>query len=101
MGSVSLTEVMKELKEAELKPYVYKKAKSGSIYIKFKVDIGGSLRLATHKQRGHYAYRWNLRTDVTKIEAKFKNHMCYYYPAGCFKLMVSDMVREKENRDAW
>ncbi len=100
MGSVSITEVMKELKEADLKPYLHKKAASGSIYIKFKVDIGGSLRIATHKQRARYAYRWNLRTDVTKIEAKFKKHMCYYYPAGCFKLMIKDMVRERDNRNS-
>ena len=101
MGSIKLADVMKQLREADLKPYIHKKAASGSIYVKFKVNIGGALRIATHKQRACYAYKWNLRTDVTKIEAKFKKHMCYYYPAGCFKLMVSDMVRERDNRNTW
>ncbi|MCK5015667.1 MAG: hypothetical protein KAS32_01230 [Candidatus Peribacteraceae bacterium] len=99
MGKISINEIIQQLKEADLQPYIHARAASGSVYVKFKVNIGGALRIATHKQRNKYAYRWNLRIDVTKIEARFKKHMCYYYPLSCFKLMTQHMVKERNSRN--
>lgn len=45
---------------AELKPYVYYEAKTGSIYIKFEDKRIGSLRIGDHQGRQKYRYRWNL-----------------------------------------
>lgn len=101
MESTSVPELMKQLHEAELKPYIHCKAASGSIYIKFKENIGGSLRVGTHRQRRRYAYKWNLRTDVTEMYTKMKTHKCYYYPALKADLMIKEMVKERDSRNSW
>lgn len=46
-----------------LEPYVYHKALTGSVYIKFKDERIGSLRIADHPGRKKYKYRWNLCID--------------------------------------
>ena len=42
--------------------YIYKKAMSGSIYIKFNKKCG-SLRVGDHKGREKYRYKWEIRID--------------------------------------
>ena len=45
------------------KPYVYHRALTGSIYIKFPHWGLGSIRVADHKGRSKYRYRWICRVD--------------------------------------
>lgn len=92
--------IMKMLYDAGLKPIFHKKAMSGSFYIKFGANIGGSLRIGNHPQRSRYAYRWNLREDIGNQYSKIKlDHFCHYYPFSDFERMVGDMIKEKNERE--
>lgn len=85
--------LLKLMYDAGLKPVFFKKAASGSMYIKFGTDIGGSLRIGDHQQRTRYAYRWNLRKDVEKVEHREKlGHICHYYPFADYEIMIGDML---------
>lgn len=50
-------------KLSQWKPYIYHKALTGSIYIKFPHWGLGSLRVGDHKGRSKYRYRWICRVD--------------------------------------
>lgn len=89
--------ILKVLWQVGLKPRLHKVAMSGSAYIKFGSNIGGSLRIGNHQQRSRYAYRWNLRADIKSIEHKDKlGHNCHYYPFADFDHMIKDMIEESK-----
>lgn len=92
--------ILKVLYNAGLRPKFYKMAASGSAYIKFGTNIGGSLRISNHPQRARYAYSWNLQSDILSILHKEKlGHTCHYYPFADFEVMVGDMLKEWQERE--
>ena len=94
--------LLKKLKEAGLEPYLFNTAMTGSIYIKFKTDVGGSLRVGDHSHRSRYAFRWNLRKDLKEYYSKVnKGHICYYYPITMVKEMILNMQRVKRNKETF
>jgi len=95
-------EVLKTLKAAGLKPYIYVAAKSGSCYFRFEDVRLRSLRIGTHNGRDKYRYKWNLRYDYD-IPAVKNDHGVtrYYYPHKdllCMATHMSNYYRKiKEN----
>lgn len=78
-----------------LDPYIYYKAATGSIYIKFKCSELGSIRISEHEGRKKYKYRWNLvlcgkDEYYCQMDRGCKRH---YYP---YK-MIQDMVKHIKN----
>ena len=76
----------------ELRPYIYYKAATGSIYIKFKDKRLLSLRIGDHRGREKYKYKWNLRKDINEI-CKYldRGTMRYVYPWNKVNIMISDI----------
>lgn len=91
MKSSLIKAILGKLKDAGLRPYIFKEAKSGSVYIKFKKNISGTLRISNHDERSRYSYRWNLRFDISKPYTIDKGHKCYYYPLNCIEEMITKM----------
>lgn len=86
-------EVLRELDKAELRPYVYVAAVSGSLYIKFHYHQLRSLRIANHKvYRGKYRYKWNLRKNYPgNRQRRDGNVMRYFYKWTEYKELVKHM----------
>lgn len=66
---------------ADLGPYRYKKAASGSVYLKFKDPTLGSLRIGNHEGREKYRYRWNIREDIKEgfTRTRENGRIQYFY----------------------
>lgn len=81
-----------------LRPYIYHKSKSNSIYIKFKNASVGSIRIGDHNERKRYSYRWNLRHDIKQKNIVDKHqHLQYYYPINLvFKMCQHIMNYENK-----
>ena len=62
---MSNEKIVKDILKAFIKwkPYVYKKAVSGSIYIKFPHWGLGSIRIGNHSGIQKYTYRWRIRLE--------------------------------------
>ena len=64
---------------SDLKPYIYKRARSGSVYLKFD-DVGlRSIRIADHEGYEKYQYKWNIRKDVVHRFMTEDNGIVRYY----------------------
>lgn len=64
----------------ELGAKIHKRAKTGSIYIKFEDRTLGNLRIGDHDGREKYRYRWNIRADVDEsYKETIGNRTRYYY----------------------
>ncbi len=51
---------------ARFEPWIYHISKWDSVYIKFKDQSMGSVRVADHKQLNHYSYTWNIEVGSKK-----------------------------------
>ena len=75
--------------------WVYHKAATGSIYIKFGDPKLCSLRIADHNGRERYRYKWNLMLDGLKSYKKMDGNVCRrFYTADDIDKMVRDIGRE-------
>lgn len=89
--------LLKIFNDNDLGAYIYKKAKSGSIYIKFANKDLGSLRIADHEGRSKYRYRWNLRSDL-KASYNYRDRgvVRYYYVWSDLQKLVQDLLNFKK-----
>ena len=81
----------------EFKPRIYKRATTGSLYIKFEL-IPHSLRVGDHKGIRKYRYRWNLRDDITESFINMNGHEMRHYPLSELETMVQDMHKYYFNK---
>jgi hypothetical protein len=86
-----LNEVM--LRLSDLEPYIFHKALTGSIYIKFKNENLRSLRIADHTGRKKYRYKWNLIIDGETREEKDRGIARYYYSDKDMEKMANHMIQ--------
>lgn len=74
--------------------FIFKITDTGSIYIHFKHQGIGKLRIGDHQESTRYGYRWQLRTDKTGIWTDGrKGHRQFYYGSD----RVGDLVRHIMN----
>ena len=85
-------DIIKILERANLDPYVYHVALTGSFYIKFKLEGMRSLRVGDHNGKIKYSYKWNLRTDIDKsYETIDRGIKRFFYHIDDIQKMVSHM----------
>lgn len=68
--------------------YIYHESVGGSVYIKFRDERMGSIRIADHPGRKKYKYRWNLRVDIEESRVKFDKIKRWYYRVADFEEMM-------------
>jgi len=82
---------------ADLEPYVYHRAATGSIYVKFKERRLRSLRIANHNGRSKYSYKWNLRSDISRrYDRTDKGKKRIFFPTSEIKIMCHAIQRYYE-----
>jgi len=75
--------ILRELKD--LNPYIYHKALTGSIYVKFKDKRLRSVRIADHNGRAKYRYKWNIFKGYKEDSVKYdKGVRRYFFSFGQF-----------------
>jgi hypothetical protein len=82
-------ELLVLLRLAGIEAYIYNKAKTGSVYIRFKDARIGSIRVGDHEGRQKYSYKYNLRLDIDKTYTKKDGKVeRYFYPPTKLRLMA-------------
>lgn len=77
------------LAECNIETVVHAEAKGSlSTYIKISQERVGSIRISDHEERDRYAYRWQLRYDITEKRVdRSKSHPRYFYPPSEWREM--------------
>ena len=95
---MNINNLLRKLNQKGFEAYVYHDV-GHSKYIKFKVNLGGNLRIADHPQRSRYAYKWSLRKDLDKPDIRLKKgKVCFYYPWNMIDNMIAQMVKERDKQ---
>jgi len=86
-------DLLSELVKHRIKASIVSIAKTGSIYIKFKEQRMGKIRIGGHNKRKRYGYKWQLRTDINEaFEDYDKGHRRFFFPITQYKKAVDRMV---------
>ncbi len=88
-----IKDLMWKLKDAGLRPKIKYTARTGTVYICFKDERLGTLRVSDHKGRRRcYVHKWNLRRDLeTYHMTKHKGRTRYTYPVKGIDSMIKKM----------
>lgn len=99
LGSISnrrIRNVVRAIMNAtrNLEPWIYHVSKFDSVYLKFKNEKMGSIRIADHAQRNHYKYKWNVRLDASsKSKVWFDGQvMRHMYCANTLEMLFDDLA---------
>ena len=87
-------QILKALKNKGIKAVLYYRAASGSIYIRFACKALGSIRIADHKGRDKYHYKWNLRADIENHHTETNNKGSQFFYAFT---EIEDMAQHISN----
>jgi hypothetical protein len=91
-------EVISALTQQDVVAYVYHRATTGSVYIRFADSRIGSVRIADHNGRDHLRYKFNMRKDVKHFfTKKEKGILQYFVPmtkVGIQKLVM--LIKERQ-----
>lgn len=94
--------VVNALNTYGLGAYVYHRALTGSIYVRFKNPNLRSLRIGDHDGREKYQYKFNLRSDLEKAGWKVENEKWRYYcPHNKWEWMVKEILKRWEIIKDW
>lgn len=92
------------LKENNVEAYIWHKATTNSIYIRFKDNRIGSIRIADHEGRDKLKYKFNLRSDLHLSKAKWQKDgdlWRYFAPINQYKEMVAQIINRAKQVSTW
>lgn len=82
--------IFNELKEFE--PYLYHVSSHNSVYVKFRKGDLRSIRIADHKGRTKYKYKWNIDTRLNEpLVLNDRNVVRNFYGVQHLRLLVNDI----------
>lgn len=82
------------LRIAKIELKILKVADTGSCYCYFEnKQYLGKLRIANHREREKYGYRWQVRTDINKPKVvENKGHKQYFYDQNNLHELVNHII---------
>jgi hypothetical protein len=96
--------IISKLKENNINAYIWHKATSNSVYIRFKDSRIGSIRLADHTGRSKLKYKFNLRSDLHLSKPKWvkdNNTWRYYAPLNCYNDLINQIINRANDVKKW
>ena len=84
--------------------YIWHKATTGSIYIRFKDQRMCSIRIGDHNGREKLKYKWNIRSDIELNTSKWVKHnniWRYYIHLHKWDELVVLLLKRKEEVEQW
>ena len=86
--------LVKYLSDSGVGCYVYHKASTGSVYVRFDNPTIGSVRFSDHSGRSHLKYKYNiLLGEVRSGWKKEENHWRYYAPVHDWKKVAEVIIK--------
>ena len=96
--------VISELNSLGIECYLWHKATTGSVYIRFKDVRMGSIRIGDHPGRDKLKYKFNLRNDMGLSVGKWiKNgdNWRYYAPFEKWKELIPVLQKRFQDVQTW
>jgi len=97
-------ELIEKLESAGINAYIWHKATTGSVYIRFEDNRIGSIRLGNHNGIDKYKYKFNIRSDI-KFHAegwrKENDVWRYYIHAEHWRAIIPVLIRRKNQVKNW
>ena len=89
-----------KLNKRGLRAYVYYKARTGSVYVKFRDNYFGSIRIADHDGYDKYSYMYNIREDIEKSYSEYDGTtLRYYFNPNDYSKIYNTIISVKRERD--
>lgn len=103
VNHVNLAESLVEaLNKYEVGAYIYHKATTGSVYIRFGDAKLCSVRVGDHDGREKYKYKFNLRSDIKQARWDIEDNIWRYYcPCHRQDLLIEEVLKRKEFSKDW
>jgi len=96
--------LIKELTKIGIECYIWHKATTGSVYIRFADSRMGSVRIGNHDGRSKLKYKYNLRSDISPTHPKWvkdENIWRFYLPLDRWKDLIPVLALKKEQVKDW
>ena len=96
--------LVEELNANKIRCYIWHRATTGSVYIRFNDQRMGSVRLGDHEGRGKLKYKFNLRSDFPMHYNKWKkdeNVWRHYLSIDQWRELIPILNKRKEDVKAY
>ena len=93
-----------ELTQLKIGCYIWHIATTDSVYIRFKDNRMGSIRIGDHDGREKLKYKWNLRNDLKPRNCGWKKDdktWRYYLPLTQWKELIPVLQKRHEEVQIW
>jgi len=97
-----VSELLKKLREKGIGCYIWHRATTGSIYVRFDDNRIGSVRIGDHEGKGRYKYKFNIRGDITESHSIVDNNIArHFYPYDAVDSCVEDIIKRSLIVQGW
>ena len=93
--------VIEELDKQGIKSYIWHKATTNSVYIRFEDNRIGSIRLADHRGRERLKYKWNIFFNKCKEEWIKDETWRYFVQGQNWKNIIPQIVNRANQVKDW
>lgn len=88
-------DIIEKLKEQDIGAYIWHKATTGSVYIRFSDNRLGSIRIGDHKGISKYKYKYNIRVDSTfNGWKKDGNSWRFYTNISTYENVIKEIINK-------
>lgn len=92
-------QIVKELKKYDFVISVYHSYTTSSIYIKLDYGVANGIRIADHKGKKKYKYRYNVMNDLKEDYMTIDNgFQRYFFSPTSVRKMVLKIVLDKQSK---
>ena len=94
--------IVRTLNKKGIKAYVWCRAKTGTVYIRFEDPRMCSIRIGDHDGREYLRYKYNVRSDIKEFRMEQDNNVTrLYYPINSIGLLIHHLQKRKEFISKW
>lgn len=88
-----------ELQKEGIVAYLWTRASTNSVYIRFEDPRFGSIRISDHQGISKYQYKYNIRSDIKGVGKwrRYKETWRYYQPINSWQEIVPVIVKRSQN----
>lgn len=92
-------QIINELKKYDFIISTYHSYSTSSIYIKLDYGVANGIRIADHKGKKKYKYRYNVMNDIEKNYAEIdEGFERFYYTTTSIRKLILKIVLDKQSK---
>ena len=96
--------ILDELKKNDINAYIWHKATTNSVYIRFEDVRLNSIRISNHSGRNKLKYKFNLRNDMGLSKSIWKKDgdiWRYYVPFNQWRDLITAIIERNNQVKTW